>query len=182
MPTTSLGLDGFTEISLSPVAIHSPPMRSWYSRPNSERTFCERRFHGLPVGGLGEIGVRARCGIRKELRLPSDSMVARAKPELASGSSKFACPGGTDDRFVSSVSWVSVSSEAGAKFRRAGRDDFTEPALFWAASEPDGRQGRRPIHGSRFLAWCSPRFLCVLRVSAVNEHLRTLRLFRRYTK
>src|ERR1035438_9077894 len=40
-PTISLGFDGFTDSSLSPVEMYSLPMRSRYSRPNSERT-CRR--------------------------------------------------------------------------------------------------------------------------------------------
>src|SRR5271157_386111 len=39
MPTTSAGLDGLTEMRLSPVEMDSGPMRRGYSRPNSECTF-----------------------------------------------------------------------------------------------------------------------------------------------
>src|SRR5271157_1009962 len=37
-PTTWRESDGFTEVSMSPVENHSPPMLRAYSRPNSERT------------------------------------------------------------------------------------------------------------------------------------------------
>src|SRR4030095_9650482 len=58
MPTICDGFAGLTELSLSPVAIHSPPIRSWYSRPNSDRTLASAasmacRFAGCEKSAVG---------------------------------------------------------------------------------------------------------------------------------
>src|ERR1039457_2263659 len=51
MPTTSAGLDGLTEGSLSPVEMDSWPMRKGYSRPNSERTFLRAASMACRLAG-----------------------------------------------------------------------------------------------------------------------------------
>src|SRR5215467_2239060 len=60
MPTTSLVFEGFSEFSLSFVAIHSLPMRSWYSRPNCARTLrrassIASRFAGTEKSVYGSL-------------------------------------------------------------------------------------------------------------------------------